>query len=63
MSFLAELKKLEYPICLTIATYMSIKIIMQESGGSILWFYQSFLITSTQRCQSYSIYAGDSSHH
>ena len=36
MSFLAELKKLEYPICLTIATYMSIKIIIQELGRYIL---------------------------
>ena len=62
MSFLAELKKLEYPICLTIATYMSIKIIIQELGRYILWFYQSFLINSTQHCQSYSSYPGDSSH-
>ena len=36
MSFLAELKKLEYLIYLTIATYMSIKIIMQQLGGDIL---------------------------
>ena len=63
MSFLAELKKLEYLLYLTIATYMSIKIIMQQLGGDILWFYQSFLIKTTQRCQSYSSYPGDSSHH
>ena len=63
MSFLSELKKLEYLIYLTIATYMSIKVIMQQLGGDILRFYQSFQIKSTQRCQSYSSYPGDSSHH
>ena len=63
MSFLSELKKLEYLIYLTIATYMSVKVIMQQLGGDILRFYQSFQIKSTQRCQSYSSYPGDSSHH
>ena len=63
MSLVGELKKLEYLIYLTIATYVSIKIIMQKLGGDILQFYQSFLIKSTQRCQSYSSYPGHSSHH
>ena len=63
MPFLTELKKLEYIVYLTIATYMSMKIIMPQLGGDILWFYQSFQIKSTQRCQSYSSYPGDSSHH